>query len=86
MYAQEGKSPFVSDATLNNYRDQTDPELYPDINWWNTISKNHADNTRATLSVNGGSKTLRYALVAGYYNENGILAVIYNRVTHLPEI
>lgn len=73
MYAQEGKSPFVSDATLNNYRDQTDPELYPDINWWNTISKNHADNTRATLSVNGGSKTLRYALVAGYYNENGIL-------------
>jgi len=66
MYAQEGKSPFVSDATLNNYRDQTDPELYPDINWWNTISKNHADNTRATLSVNGGSKTLRYALVAGF--------------------
>ena len=74
MYSQDGMAPYVSEATLRNYRDKTDPELYPDVNWWDVISKNHADNTRATLSVNGGSNVLRYALVAGYYNENGILA------------
>ena len=74
MYSQDGIAPYVSEATLRNYRDKTDPELYPDVNWWDVISKNHADNTRATLSVNGGSNVLRYALVAGYYNENGILA------------
>lgn len=74
MYSQDGIAPYVSEATLRNYRDKTDPELYPDVNWWDVISKDHADNTRATLSVNGGSNVLRYALVAGYYNENGILA------------
>lgn len=73
MYINEGKSPLVSDATLENYRNHTDPELYPDINWWDIISKDYADNTRATLDVSGGSKLLRYSLVTSYYNENGIL-------------
>ena len=73
MYAEQGRNPFVSEATLLNYKNQTDPELYPDVNWWDVISKDHADNTKANVSVNGGTDILRYALVAGYYNENGII-------------
>lgn len=73
MYRDEGKDPMVSEAVLENYRNRTDPELYPDVNWWDTIAKDYADNTRATLNISGGSKLLRYALVAGYFNENGIL-------------
>lgn len=72
MYAEQGRAPFVSDATLLNYRNQTDPELYPDVDWWDVISKDHADNTKANVSVNGGTDILRYSLVTGYYNENGI--------------
>lgn len=73
MYQDEGKSPMVSKATLENYKNHTDPELYPDVNWWNVISRDNADNRRATLDISGGSKLLRYALVASYFNENGIL-------------
>ncbi|MGI6242471.1 MAG: SusC/RagA family TonB-linked outer membrane protein [Prevotella sp.] len=73
MYREEGKAPMVSDAVLENYRNHTDPELYPDVNWWDVVSKDYADNTRATLNISGGSKILRYALVASYFNENGIL-------------
>ncbi len=73
MYAEQGRSPFVSDATLENYRYQTDPELYPDINWWDVVSKDHASNTKANISVNGGTDILRYSLVVGYYNESGII-------------
>lgn len=73
MYAAQGRSPFASEATIANYRNHTDPELYPDVNWWDVISKDHADNTKVNLSVNGGSDILRYSLVAGYYNENGII-------------
>lgn len=73
MYAEQGRNPFVSEATLLNYKNQTDPELYPDVNWWDVISKDHADNTKANVSVNGGTDILRYVLVAGYYNENGII-------------
>lgn len=53
MYAEQGRNPFVSEATLLNYKNQTDPELYPDVNWWDVISKDHADNTKANVSVNG---------------------------------
>lgn len=73
MYAEQGRSPFVSEATLLNYRHQTDPELYPDIDWWDVVSKDHADNTKANISVNGGTDILRYSLVMGYYNEQGII-------------
>lgn len=73
MYMGSGRDPFVSEATLLNYKNHTDSELYPDVNWWKTVAKNHADNTIANLSVNGGSNILRYSLVAGYYNEDGII-------------
>lgn len=73
MNADNGKAPFASEAMLLNYKHQTDPELYPDVNWWNVIAKDQADNTKANLSINGGSDILRYALVLGYYDENGII-------------
>ncbi len=73
MYEDQGRARPYSDATLLNYRYQTDPELYPDVNWWKAVAKDNADNTRANLSVNGGSDILRYSLVLGVYDENGIL-------------
>jgi len=73
MYTESGRDPFVSDATLLNYKNHTDPELYPDVNWWKVVAKDHADNTIANVSVNGGTDILRYSLVAGYYNEDGII-------------
>jgi TonB-linked outer membrane protein, SusC/RagA family/TonB-dependent outer membrane receptor, SusC/RagA subfamily, signature region len=73
MNADNGQAPFVSEATLLNYKYQTDPELYPDVNWWEVVAKDQADNTKANISINGGSDILRYSLVLGYYNENGII-------------
>ena len=73
MNADNGQSPFVSEATLLNYANQTDPELYPDVDWWNVIAKNNATQTKANLSINGGTDILRYSLVIGYYTEDGIL-------------
>tara|TARA_R110002051_G_scaffold81167_1_gene145196 strand:+ start:9727 stop:12840 length:3114 start_codon:yes stop_codon:yes gene_type:complete len=69
--------------TINNY----DPDLYPDVNWIDAITKDYAATTRASLNVAGGSEFLRYALTTSYYNENGILAAdpseSYNSETNL---
>jgi TonB-linked SusC/RagA family outer membrane protein len=73
MNADNGQAPFVSEATLLNYKYQTDPELYPDVNWWDVVAKDHAAQTKANLSVNGGSDILRYSLVLGFYSEDGII-------------
>ncbi len=56
--------------TRSNY----DPDLYPDVDWIDAISKDHASNMRTTLDISGGSERLRYSFVAAYYGEKGILA------------
>lgn len=73
MNVDNGQAPFASEAMLLNYANQTDPELYPDVNWWNVIAKDNAAQTKANLSINGGTDILRYSLVLGYYTEDGIL-------------
>ncbi len=62
---------FTEDA-INNFRNGTDPELYPNVNWLDEVTKDHASNQRANLTINGGSDILRYALVGSYYGEQGI--------------
>ena len=49
------------------------PDLYPDVNWIDAISRDHAANQRITVDVSGGSENLRYSFVAAVYNERGIL-------------
>lgn len=73
VYTDAGKPPMVSDEILELYRNQSDPELYPDINWWKVIAKNHATNMRTTANISGGTEKLRYALTLSYFDEDGII-------------
>lgn len=68
-----GKAPWFSEAKILNHKYQTDPELYPDIDWWDLITKDFASSTTANLDINGGSDILRYALTLGFYDESGII-------------
>jgi TonB-linked SusC/RagA family outer membrane protein len=51
-----------------------DPELYPNTDWLDVITKDFATISRTNLTVSGGTEILRYALVGSYYNEQGIIA------------
>lgn len=65
--------PFTDERiakTASNY----DPDLYPDVNWIDAITKDYAATSRTSLNIAGGSDVLRYAMTASYYNERGILA------------
>ncbi len=65
------QSPY-SQETIDHYINRTDPDLYPDVNWMDLITKDFAMNQRADITVNGGSDILRYAVVGSYYGEQGI--------------
>lgn len=67
-----GNQPLYGAEAMEGYRTGSDPDLYPDVNWLDAISKDYASNTRGDLTITGGSDILRYALVASYYGENGI--------------
>lgn len=73
LYMDAGNpNPLYGKERIDNYRNHTDPELYPDVNWLDAVSKDMASNTRGDLTITGGSDILRYALVASYYGEHGI--------------
>ena len=73
LYKDAGKPPMISDEILQKYRDHSDPDLYPDVNWWKVVAKDHANNYRTNLNMNGGNNFLRYALELGYFSEDGIV-------------
>ena len=67
-----GQLPMYTDRILKT-RMGYDPDLYPDVNWIDAISKDHAANQRVSVDVSGGTENLRYSFVAAVYNEQGIL-------------
>ena len=67
-----GSSPMYTDRIAKT-RSHYDPDLYPDVNWIDAVTKDHASNQRVTAEVSGGNNVLTYSLVAALYNEQGIL-------------
>lgn len=72
--ADQGGVPLpFTQQTIDRTRSGYDPDLYPDVNWIDAITKDYAYNTRVNLDVSGGSDYLRYSVVASYFKETGIL-------------
>ena len=67
-----GMTPMYTDRIAKT-RAGYDPDLYPDVNWIDAITKDWASNQRVTAEVSGGNNVLTYSLVAAFYNEQGIL-------------
>lgn len=49
-----------------------DPDLYPNVDWFDVLFKKHGQNRRARLNASGGSDKAQYYLSIGYYDENGL--------------
>ena len=72
ILVDSGRQPMYTER-IEKTRMGYDPDLYPDVNWIDAISKDWASNQRVTAEVSGGNNILTYSLVAAFYNEQGIL-------------
>lgn len=50
-----------------------DPVLYPSVDWYDYMIKDHANNNRVHFNLTGGGKAVQYYLAANYQNDSGIL-------------
>lgn len=57
---------------LEKYADGSDPYLYPNVDWVNTVLKKHTFQTINNLSVTGGTEMVKYYTNVGYTVQNGI--------------
>lgn len=73
LAAQDGAVLPFEQRRIDRTRSGYDPDLYPDINWIDAITKDYAYTTKGNLDISGGSDFLRYSIVASYFKESGIL-------------
>jgi TonB-linked SusC/RagA family outer membrane protein len=71
--ANDGKPAQFSASDLQKYKDHSDPDRYPDSDWFNTLLKKTAPVTQHNLSVNGGTEKVRYAVSLSYLNQDGVV-------------
>ena len=62
-----------SASQLMNYRTKSSPFTEPDVDWMNEIVKPYSMQQQYNVNVRGGSKTVRYFISAGYFNQDSPL-------------
>jgi TonB-linked SusC/RagA family outer membrane protein len=72
-YTTRGQAPRYSDEYIQRTLSGYDPELYPNIDWFNELYRDFGRVRRANVNVGGGSDFLRYYGSVGYYDETGLL-------------
>lgn len=65
----EGKDPIWTDEEIQKFRDGSDLENYPNTNWWNETFRDFAPQQQHSVSVSGGTETVKYFTSVNYFNQ-----------------
>lgn len=57
---------------LQKFKDGSDPQGYPDINWFDYLTRKTYTQTQHNINVSGGTKVVKYFASVGYLFEDGI--------------
>ena len=68
----DGNTVAYSEAELAKFQDGSDPYVYPNVNWKNEVFKNTANETRAYVSMYGGSDKVEYYTQLDYTDASGL--------------
>lgn len=60
------------DYALERFRLGDDPIMYPDINWYDYLTKNVSIQTQHNVNISGGTKDIRYFVSVGFLYQNGL--------------
>ena len=67
-------SEVYTPEVIQKYRDGSDPDLYPNVDWVDYLYKDLSFNERVNVNVTGGGNTAKYYISGGFYNEDGLFA------------
>lgn len=69
----DGLSARYNSQELEAFRTQSNPEAYPNVDWWDEALRNHSYGNNATFSARGGGEFVQYYTQLNYLNDSGIL-------------
>lgn len=67
-----GRTPQYDPAVIAKHASGEDPDLYPNVNWYDYLFNDFSSASRANLNVSGGVDAAKYYVSAGYYTEKGM--------------
>ena len=70
-----GNSPIFGESKIAAYREgmSTNPDLYPDTDWYNEVLCKNGFSQNHFLTISGGSKRIRSIANFGYMGQNGVI-------------
>ena len=68
----DGLAPDWTDDELQKFKDGSDPLGYPNVNWFDYLTRKSYLQTQHNVSVSGGTKMIKYFASVGYLFEDGI--------------
>lgn len=72
LYNEAFGRQYYSEEEIQKYRDHVDADLYPDVNWFDSLFDDMAANQRVNLSITGGGDNIKYYVSGSFYNESSI--------------
>ncbi|WP_294479837.1 TonB-dependent receptor [uncultured Bacteroides sp.] len=72
MYNEAYQTKYYSDDVIRKYRDGSDSDIYPNVDWFDALFNDMAANQRVNLSINGGGDIVKYYVSGSFYNESSI--------------
>lgn len=63
---------FYGAEALERFKDGTDPDRYPDTDWYGTVLSKNSVQHNHNISVRGGTEKVKYFLSFGYLNQGGL--------------
>ena len=72
MYNAAAGYDFYSKKDIQTFRDGSDTDLHPNIDWVDRLYKDYSFNQRVNVNISGGGSTAKYYISGGFYNEDGL--------------
>ena len=70
--SNDGLSPRYDQSELNAFRDQSNPNFYPNIDWMDEALRNKSYGDNVNFSIRGGGKIVKYFSQINYVDNRGI--------------
>lgn len=77
-YVNDGKATPFTAAELQKFKDGSDPIGYPDVQWFDYLTKKYYSQTQHNINISGGTKIAKYFVSAGYAFQDGIFKKFYS--------
>jgi TonB-linked SusC/RagA family outer membrane protein len=71
-FTNDGKPALFSSSALDAFKNNTNPILYPNVDWMKLLFRDYAPQSQQNINISGGTKSVRYFTSLGYLDQVGM--------------